>query len=91
MLLCCLHQGREAPLKQDAPGRTQVPLSDRAAQASSSLVQYDKNRKLGRLLTSAGMVISPSCMGIAMPCPHAELGQLMRTVALPLYQQSVSC
>jgi hypothetical protein len=42
----------------------QVPLSDRAAQASSSLVQYDKNRNLARLLSSAGMVKSSIFMGL---------------------------
>lgn len=37
----------------------QVPLSDRAAQASSSLVQYDKNSTLTGLLKSVGMVSLP--------------------------------
>jgi hypothetical protein len=50
----------------DVPGCTQVPLGDRAAQASSSLVQYDKNRNLARLLSSAGMV------GAAMPGTHGN-------------------
>lgn len=34
----------------------QVPLSDRAAQASSSVVQWDKNSNLTGLLKSVGMV-----------------------------------
>lgn len=74
----------------------QVPLSDRAAQASSSVVQWDKNSTLTGLLRSAGM--GPSA-------PHLDQGfdgamdrwasnahwQVQYSSAMPRGRQGVAC
>jgi hypothetical protein len=64
-----------------------VPLSDKAAQASSSLVQYDKNRNMARLLSSAGMVNSSQAPSLCndralMSCIACALMTMLQSTAL---------